>query len=369
MITDYLIRTASVLALLTSLSAANVIAADKTEENTSANYPYIEGELGLEVGDDLTYRSTDPANELNDLFFTGELAVKFALAEWLAINVGLTMESVLDPTGDRTFGDIGLYADTLNAEISIENLTIVGGKFGPGFGTAWDVTPGIYGADFAEDYELSELLGFGFSYSIEGTSIGTIALGANVFFADTTIFSESAFTNRGRTRLADGGAGNTEKFDNFSLTFDVSDIPNAEGMALHIGYRHLSAGVGDISDENGLAAGFSHESELSNGMTLGLNGEVAYFDGFGGSGDDVLYAMAGLSLVSGPWHGELAGSARNTHSFGGGSVHDQLVKVSAGYEFENGIDLSIGYKFDTDAGTRNHTVGFRLSKAIEFSTK
>jgi hypothetical protein len=231
------------------------------------------------------------------------------------------------------------------------------------------VTPGIYGVDFAEDYELAEMLGFGIAYTIEGTAMGNIALGANIFFVDTTVFSESVFTNRGRTTLAAGGAGNTEQLNNFSITADIADIPSAEGVSLHFGYRFLSAGVGDVSDESGFVFGMAHESELSNGMTLGLNGEVAFFDGFGGTGDDVMYATAGLSLVSGPWHGELAASVRNTDFFGGGAANDRLFQASAGYEFENGVDFSIGYKFDTDAGTENHTVGFRLTKAFEFSTK
>lgn len=353
------------------LLAAGLSLPAKAQEESADVFPFVEGTLDLEIGNDLTFNSDDPANELNDLFFTGELAVLIGLTEWLSINGGLTLESVLDPlpATDRYFGDLGLYVDTLNVQVDVGNVTIVVGKYGPGFGTAWDVTPGVYGTDFAEDYELAEMIGVGGALTLENMYVGTIVFGANVFFVDTTFLSDSAFTSRGRVMLADGGIGNTEELNNFSFTVDGSDIPGADGLFWHAGFSHLAAGIGDVSDQNGFVFGIGTERELANGIVITVNGEIAYFDGFGGTLDDATYFTAGLAVANGPWHGEVAGTARTINVAGGPSVDDFIAQISGGYEFENGVDLSAGIATWRDGGVEGQTFGLRLTKSLEFSTR
>ena len=184
---------------------------------------------------------------------------------------------------------------------------------------------------------------------------------ARTLFADNTV-SPTAIISADNPRR-DGGTGN-RRLNNFSVTLDGSDFPSAPGLAYHVGYRHLSAGIGDMADENGFVIGLVKETELANGMVLGLNGEVAYFDNFGGTFDNAVYATAGVSLVSGPWHGELAGTIRSIDFAGAGSMTDQLVQVSGGYTFENGVDLALGYGFSRAEDIKAHVVGVRLSKSL-----
>jgi hypothetical protein len=357
-------RTAAI-ALLFALMAISPVYAD---DDSSAR-PLIEGELDTGLSTDRIFRSDDPTAEITDLYAEAALAVKLNAANWLAFNLGLTFEPVLDPQAstDRYFGDHGLYVDTLNIQIENAGFIAVAGKFGPGFGTAWDVTPGIYGTGFAEDYELSEMVGFGTAYAFDAGAPGVITIGGNVFFMDDTFLSGSAFTKRGRNLASAGGPGNTGRLNNFSLTVDGSDIPAVEGLNWHLGYVHLGAGAGDISAVNGFAAGLVRETELGNGVAIGWNTEIAYFDGANGSKDKALYLTGGLSVAKGPWHGEASATLRRTNYFAGGRDNDLLAQVSGGYEFENGVDLSLGYAFARQAGVRSHTVGFRLTKAFEFS--
>lgn len=348
--------------------AADEIAAAPEKE---ATYPYIEGELELELGNDWFFRSDDRDNELNDLFLTSTLGFAVHFNPYLALNVGLTLEPVLDPrpATNRTFGDLGLYADTLNLEGRFGGFTVTAGKFGPGFGTAWDITPGIYGTDLAEDYELSEMLGFGVAYTFEETSIGNVMLGANLFTADTTFLSDSIFTSRGRLARADGGATNTGRLDNFSFTIDGEEIAALPGFSWHLGYRHLQPGIGDVKAENGFVAGVAQTFSLENDIELTVNGELAWLSNAYAGPDDARYTTAGLGIVRGPWHGELAGTLRKTNFAGGGSQNDYVLQASAGYEWENGIDLSLGYGYGRDGGVGTHAVGLRLTKTFEFSTR
>jgi hypothetical protein len=352
-----------------ALLLASVVNSPVYADDDGGAKPLLEGELETGLSTDWNFSSDDPTAEIVDLYAEAALAVKFNAANWLAFNLGLTLEPVLDPLAstDRYFGDHGIYVDTLNIQIEHAGFMAVAGKFGAGFGTAWDVTPGIYGTDFAEDYELSEMIGFGVAYSFDAGAQGVVTIGGNVFYADKTFLSDSAFTLRGRNMVSAGGPNNTGKLNNFSLTVDGFDIPSVEGLNWHLGYVHLGAGAGDISDVNGFAAGLVRETELGNGVAIGWNTEIAYFDGANGAKDNALYLTGGLSVAKGPWHGEVSTTLRRTDHFSGGRDNDLLAQVSGGYEFENGVDLSLGYAFARQAGVRSHTVGFRLSKAFEFS--
>lgn len=349
------------------LVAGNAMPAAAEEEKAQ----YVEGELELTLGNDNVVSSDDPGNEINDLFPEAALGLRVGLLPGLSLNAGLTLEPVLDPLPfeDRFFGDVGLYLDTLNLEAEIGDLTFVAGKFGPGFGRAWDNTPGIYGTDFAEDYELSEQIGFGAAYSVATPAAGTHTLGANIFFADTTVFSDSIFTRRGRLSTADGGAGNTGRLDNFSVTLDGAEFPSLPGFSYHLGYRHLSAGLGDLGSENGFVAGVAQEAKLASGLLLAFTGEVAHFDNFGGTLDSATYFTPGLALGGEHWHGELSGTVRRINFDVGGGQTDLLAQASVGYTFDNGIDLSAGYAFVRAENIRSHVVGVRLSKTFEFSTR
>ena len=362
----------AVLAYLAAALAgtATAFAADEAAAPAEEIFPYVELELETTLGDDLTFRSDDPGAEINDLFPEAALAVKIGLTPIFSINAGLTLEPVRDPEPfeDRVFRDIGLYVDTLNLQADVDNLSLVAGKFGPGFGRAWDNTPGIYGTSFAEDYELSEQIGLGAAYAFSG-AWGTHTLGANVFFADTTALSDSLFTRRGRLSTADGGAGNTGRLDNVSLTLDGGEFAALPGFSYHVGYRRLSAGEGDAAAEHGFVAGLAHEAELSGGSTLGLTGEVAHFVNQGGGLDDATYLTGGVSLANGPWHGELAASLRRVAFDGGGGRSDTLGQVSGGYTFDNGIDVSLGYAVARAEDVTSHTLGVRLSKTFSYSSR
>lgn len=368
-----MIRLPAAALFLSAIAGATAAhAADETqpaEKAQAETYPFIEAELETTLGNDLVFRSDDPGAEINDFYPEAALALRFGLTPNLSVNAGLTLEPVLDPTPfeDRVFGDLGLYVDTLNLQAETGGFTFVAGKFGPGFGRAWDNTPGVYGTDLVEDYELSEQIGFGAAYAFTG-AYGTHTLGANVFFADTTVLSDSAFTRRGRTYRSDGGAGNTERLDNFSVTLDGAEFGAMPGFSYHLGYRHLSAGEGDAASESGFVGGVAQELELG-GATLGLTAEAAWFDNFGGTLDEALYLSGGLSLVRGPWHGELAATLRRFAFDAGGHRNDRLVQVSGGYGFDNGFDVSLGYALARAEDLDAHVFGVRLSKTFSYSSR
>ena len=151
----------------------------------------LSGEISIEVQNDYTYESDDPAAELNDLYTTIEPSFSLYLGSGLSIESGLVLEPVKDAVDDRAFEDEGLYVETLFLQYEGDGWAVFGGKFNPGFGIAWDATPGIWGTDFAEDYEMTERVGFGGSVDLVAGSAGTHTLSASTFFADTSFLSGS----------------------------------------------------------------------------------------------------------------------------------------------------------------------------------
>ena len=174
-------------------------------------YPNLEIGGVVEIQNDHVVEADDPApgveGDGNDLFATIEPSIALQFSERFSLNTDLVIEPVRDRTADddRFFEDHGLYAETLFLELTGQGWSLVAGKFNPAFGVAWDAAPGIYGTDFAEDYELTEKIGFGGALDVFGEGDGAHRVDAAVFFADTSPLSRSAFTDRGRTRKSSGG--------------------------------------------------------------------------------------------------------------------------------------------------------------------
>ena len=183
------------------------------------------------------------------------------------------VEPVEDPAGDRFFGDHGLYAEELYAQYERGPVRVFGGKFDAAFGKAWDEAPGIYGVDFAEDYELVERVGFGAEISQEGTPFGKLALTAALFQADTSGFEQLRFhqprQDRLRRRRAEQHLFAAESFS--MVLADGSDrIPGAAAAsAFNSATRHQAAGdPASPEDQNGYAATLTGTSSTWNSVGI-----------------------------------------------------------------------------------------------------
>ena len=331
----------------------------------------ISGELSVEIQSDNTYDSGDPDAELRDTYTTTELDLNATVGPALLAHTHLTLEPVLDPGPgeDRFFEDLGLYAEELYGQVNVgHGISVLGGKFDPAFGTAWDLTPGIYGTDFAEDYQLTERIGFAVAMEREAGSLGSVTLAGSLYYLDTSELSRSAFTDRGRTSISDGGVSNTETLDSYTITLDAKEAPALAGANLHLGYRLQKKGktIDDLADEHGYVAGLNG-SRTYNGVEFNWIGEVAYLENAEGTLDDVWYYTVGGQLVFGGKYNLAASYTGRPRDVSGGSdFDDKEIQVSAGVELVHGWTLDAGYKYHVESDVENHTVGLLFAKAIEF---
>ena len=279
----------------------------------------------IEFGVEAITRSDDADAEVRDVFVSGELELSYALSDRASAFAELSFESVTDAEQDRAFDDLGLYVGALGLSFDLDPVTLNVGKLSPAFGSAWDTAPGYFGADFAEDYELEEMIGL--SAEME---LGDATLTLSAFYPDDTRLSDSFGTRRGRNDPSDGDVGNTGKLNNFALQYDRE----FDATTLHFGLRHLAQGEED-NDENAIALGLTH----SFANDIEVIAELAHFNGWEGEDANANIATIGASLTRGAYTWSAAVSERRVSD----TPSDRLIALGVDYEFDNGMTLSAGY--------------------------
>lgn len=330
----------------------------------------IEGTVLIELQHDNAV-SADNGDEGSDTYTTIEVGTAWHFSRGLSLNLMFVLEPVLDPAfnEDRFFDDLGGYAEELFIKYERGRFAIWAGKFNPAFGLAWDMAPGIYGVDFAEDYELTEKLGFGASFALGNSSIGDATVTAALFVADRSQLSQSLFTRRGRLTRADGGASNTSDLDSFSVALDVEKLFGSSVNG-HVAYRHQAQGETrlDVDDETGIVASLYGERELGRGVSVSWIGEVAFIEHFDATSADLFYYTLGAEFSFDRYHVAVSFTGRDVNDTGG-DFDDYLFQVSAGTEIYDGWGLDVGYRLSEEENEQVHIVGVLFAKEFEFSHK
>ena len=353
-------------------------AGEPAAEGADEAFPRLEVEVDIELQNDLTFESDDRDAEQNELFTTTEPALGLYLLPGLSIQAGLVLEPVKDPAArdDRFFEDHGLFAEQLYLTYEQDAFSLYGGKFNLPFGVAWDLAPGVYGTDVAEDfYEQVERIGFGGSVTFGGDGLGGAGFGehtfsAQTFFLDTSALSESLITERGRTRESDGGVGNTEDFSSFAFSLDGGDFPGLPvDLNYHLGVIYQEGGEGDPEDELGFAAGLYGGVEITDDLSIEPIVEFVHFEDAEGLDQQRDIVTAGAAVLYGPWNLSLSYSGVFTDP-GQDDVEDldlDQYQISAGYAFDFGLDVDLGYKFVEEEDVETHVVGVILHYVFDFT--
>jgi len=352
------------VACMLGIAQTAALAEEATKE------PWLTVVIPIEIQNDGNFKSDDRGNQLNDLFATVEPEITVGILPGLTFFAHAVLEPMRDPRPgeDRFFRSHGIYLQDLilryegtlfsDAPNALK-FRIFGGKFGPNFGTAWDVAPGIYGADFAEDYEFVERLGFGGALILDHAALGMHTLSASTFVLDRSILSGSAITKRTRPVLADGGPGNTRGLQSFHVTLDGEKLPGLKGLTYHVSFIHQ--GVRGGPDERGLALALAYETELGGFIIKPIVEYARIFDADGVDGQARSYLTTGVSIEKDSWELALSHTFRHTRTPMDGVVRDNLFAASLGYTFENKIGVALGYSYRNEDSIATHTIGVLLT--------
>jgi len=331
------------------------------------NYPSISGAIPIEIQNDWTYRSDDRSNHNNDLFAKIEPEITVHLSPHWSIFAHAVLEPVTaaEKFENRVFEDHGLFAEDLALQFDNGTYGVRAGKLNVGFGIAWDKAPGVYGSDFAEaGYETSERIGIIGSFATKSASLGMHKLSAGSFFQDTTTFSQSTFRGRGDTRKRDGGVSNTESFESFIVALDGGDIAGLGKLGYHAAYMHQAKGAGDVENEDSFAVALFTTMDLGQGIAFSPLLEYVHQENAGGASDERDFlTLAGKA----DWNGfnlAIAWTGRDNNNTTGDD--DFQAQLSAGYAFEIGLSVDIGWKVAEEAGIKTSTLGALAAYKIGF---
>lgn len=337
----------------TLLAAAALPAASAQAEE--AFEPHLSGALSIETQTDSILSSSDRSAEITDSYATIEAGVTAHIAPLLSVTASTTFEPVKDPVGDRAFEDHGLYINELYVQIG-DDYVLQAGKISPAFGIGWDAAPGLYGTTFAEDYELSEMIGLSAQAPLPFGD-GAHRLSAAAFFTDTTALSDSVFKQRGRTEKSDGGLANTETLENVAVALEGEVM----GTGYAVGFRRLAAGVAETEDEFGYSLALTRAFALGEGE-ISVIGEAAMLQNADGAEGERLYGLIGAAYAIDNWTFSGAYALRDADA----AEADHLATLSVEYDIGYGFSVGAGYAYLETGGDSSHQVGAVAAYAIEF---
>ena len=320
----------------------------------------------------------------SNLFGEAELRGYIGITQLFTINGLFRLEQVRDQRSGGAFVDENLYVQRLFAVVNVPPLHLYGGKIHPRFGTAWYATPGIYGDDFADDYELQERLGFGMRADVE--AFGHHRLTVEVFQADTTFLGRSPFgpqpgdanfKRQAQRSLADGGVSNTGALESLAVAFSSRNIGGVRGLGANFGWARQKASVLDLRDEYSWVAGLTGRIVLRQGVRLVPMVEYASVKGQAGTDRNTDYLTLGATLrVGDAWAFGVHGSTRDVRDYatndfrtdllGGFGVAYDLGDGFKDIKWLDGLSLVAGYRHDRRAGIERDTVGFQIRYQRDF---
>jgi len=337
-----------------SVSLATFAALTATAAQSQDTISPFSAEFEAELQSDFTVDSSAPDGEINNIFATIEGALSFAFSSRTSINSTLVLEQITEPTSDSFLEDHGLYAEELYFAHDFGAAEVVLGKFNPAFGTAWDVAPGIYGVDFAEDYEIAEKIGAGLVIPFTAGR-GEHELSMAIFNGDRTVLSESLGENRGRTNLSDGGVSNTNGPESFAIS--LSGAFGATGY--NLGLQSQARGAGDTDDQTGIVGGLSH-AFAAGSLPVTALAELAYFNHFDGAPESATFATFGVEVPIGPVAVSAVYALRDVEN----APQDHLGTISGEIEIADGVSAALAYRYGDEGGDETHTVGALLAYAF-----
>jgi hypothetical protein len=349
--------------------------------------PCLAHAVSVELLDEVTVPAQAAA--ANDFGATVEAEITLMPAEAIAFTAAVTAEPVLDVEAgeSRAFEDIGVYANALQVSFEGEAVTVSAGKFDATFGLASAELDGLHAGDLAGDYDLDERWGLEASAGFAAAGLAH-ALTASLFTMDRSVFSDSLFTRRGRTTLADGGAGNTRGISSAAVVLDGCRGGEAEAcfregdLGYRLGFLYQRAGrANEEQEENGsaphdewgwLAAGTARFQ--TGEATVRLLGELALLRHAGGGDADQAVATLAAEIEDGPLTTMLAYAERRSWSSRGTDETERLADLTLAWRLGGEAEeddasawsLRAGYSLLAATGGETvHTLSLSLTYTAE----
>jgi hypothetical protein len=326
--------------------------------------PSISANLVSELQIEEFYSADNPENDLTRSIFRTEFMPKLNFNENFFLDGNIVFEPVQTSartSRDSRFENEGAYFKDLKLNAVFGPWAGSIGKFGPNFGKAWDYGRGIWGEDFAEDYEITQRIGGSLGYSFATEKYGSHTLNGSTFFKDTSLLTESVVTAKGRTRHRSGGVSNTNDFSSYVFSLAGANAGGIESLEYMLSYRHQARGDvnTDNKNEHGAAATLKYTIPVVENLSFDTFGEYANFENYDGSATADRRYITGsvITRLYKNWNVTTAYTSRQISDIDAATVDDHLFQLTGGYDFGNGFTTEAGYRGTQESSADKNGLG------------
>jgi hypothetical protein len=334
--------------------------------------PCLAYSLSLETDLETILARKPTHSETTNIGPSDSLTLTATPVENLNVVADFVLESVLDADVDQVnvAEDVGLYADELYAEYAVGTFGLKAGKFSPVFSFASENLGGNYGSTFASSFDSSESWATQVSASFDTDSLKN-QLSATIFTSDRSFLSESILTNRGRTALDDGGAGNVKGLGSAQLLWDgcsgadPADCWSDGTYGYRLGARWQKAGDGATHDEWAYTAAYFHGFEMG-GHAAKIVAEGDYTYHLGGEDDGLAALTLGTEVDLDPVTLYAAVELQDNLFKGAPDKTGFALDIAADYAIAENWTLGVGYAYvDTGADDTAHYLNLSVTLDLE----
>jgi hypothetical protein len=303
----------------------------------------------------------------------------FALLDFqLTQALSFELEASYNTAGDGEFFALGtqeFFIETLKAKYRGEYWGVEYGKLDMIY-DIWDKSSGLFGSFQGDDLTLSEVIGVRVwhEFSDSYDEIHTVHTG--LFQVDTTLLSSSLIADEvNRIERENGGLANTGKYNNWFVSINgVAPFDDAS-WEYTLGVVYQSPGdTGDEDDEKenrelSFLSSVSDEITLANEVEVKRFLEILYRDGADGFDRDALTIALGMSLDVDLWSYSASYSSRITEDNENSNSRnvDHNLDFYAGYVFNSGIYLDLGYQYLNELSGDEHLATIAIGIPFDFT--
>ena len=378
------IYTKVILSAFFTLASSLAFAVDEHDHGDHTGDSQFYGHIDVRFHADIITDAQEADEKFNEVYSHSHAELGMRLEDNITLNANIKLEgessghnhggggSAADGN-DRFFEDHPLLVGGLTLNYDDDNFSAYVGKFNPVVGFNYHNFPGIYGYSQIEEYAIRERVGLGGTIKHNAGDNGTHKFNFSTFYADTSILSDSLNHRRGRTRYESGGVANTEDLSSYAVSLSGSDFYSLtnnfiEGLSYRLGYAMQAKGFNSEDDEHRFSASLDYKYRISKDLTAKLVAELMDIEHYTGeAGHDRAYQTAALKFEYKEWNlGTSYTQIRNDAEEADEAITGHVYQISAGYMFDNGIGLDLGYKYSDKEAEVTERIGAMITYDYEF---
>ncbi len=268
------------------------------------------------------------------------------------------------PSSTILFGH-AVFLEQAFVNAAVGPFEVFAGKINPSFGFAYEprIAPGIFAKDFAEDYEITEMLGFGLVWKtdLRAWSLGSHLVRGQAFFQDNTFLHTSVLTRprfgqSTAVRISDtardqGGPANTGQPNNFSAMLQGGDFAALPGLRYQASWARLHRSDDGGRNLHAAGLGFGYETVLGKvgdaDLRLTPITELVRIVNPAGERGRGWWWTVGTRIEIEPWYISPAAGLRSlSHRADAPSGIDRFLTLTVEYHLLDKVTVGAGYKLE-----------------------